>query len=214
MRTIIFANGALNRWPSGLEPCAASDRIIAADGGLAHCLKWHIKPHVVIGDMDSAAAHDLKRLENEGVALIRYPAHKDKTDLELAIERAMEEGISHVIILGALGLRWDMTFSTLLMLAVPRFKNLDIRLLDEAVEIRRLHADQTAVVRGQVGDTLSLLALTENAGGVSLEGLEYPLEQATLHLGSSRGVSNVFKKPTARIRLQSGCLLIIVTHQR
>jgi thiamine pyrophosphokinase len=51
--------------------------------------------------------------------------------------------------------------------------------------------------------------MSETVEGICLEGLEYPLENATLRQGSTRGISNVFVKPVARITIRSGLLLVI-----
>ena len=45
--------------------------------------------------------------------------------------------------------------------------------------------------------------------GIVTEGLAYPLRGETLVPGSSRGLSNVFTDPEARITLDSGVLLAL-----
>jgi thiamine pyrophosphokinase len=44
---------------------------------------------------------------------------------------------------------------------------------------------------------------------VRTEGLKYPLADETLEPGSSRGVSNVFVEPAARITVERGVLLAV-----
>ena len=68
--------------------------------------------------------------------------------------------------------------------------------------------DTELTLRGAVGDTLSLLPATPEASGVSLEGLEYPLADATLTFGTSWGMSNVFTETTATVTLRSGRLFV------
>jgi thiamine pyrophosphokinase len=63
---------------------------------------------------------------------------------------------------------------------------------------------------GAPGELVSILALHGRAEGVTTDGLLYPLTGEALEPGSSRGVSNVFVTPTARIRMARGVLLAVL----
>ncbi len=69
------------------------------------------------------------------------------------------------------------------------------------------------MIRGQRGDTLSLLPLSGDVAGIHTEGLEYPLRDGTLSFGAARGVSNVLTEAEARVRVGSGFLLAVHHHQ-
>ena len=62
---------------------------------------------------------------------------------------------------------------------------------------------------GRPGELVSLLPLHGPAVGVRTEGLVYPLHGETLAPGSSRGISNVFAEPEARVSLEGGVLLAV-----
>jgi thiamine pyrophosphokinase len=49
---------------------------------------------------------------------------------------------------------------------------------------------------------------------VRTEGLRYPLCDEDLMPGTTRGVSNEFTAPTARITLDTGALLAVLPHAR
>ncbi|HZQ37643.1 MAG TPA: hypothetical protein VFD32_17050, partial [Dehalococcoidia bacterium] len=66
-----------------------------------------------------------------------------------------------------------------------------------------------AEIEGSPGDLVTLLAQTERAGGVTTEGLAYPLHEATLYRGDSRGVSNLLQGRHGGVRLRRGVLLLI-----
>ena len=212
MRVIIFANGTLDQWPFEFEILPASDLIIAADGGTHHCLAWNVTPHVVVGDMDSLGPDTLADLGLQGVEIKPYPPRKDETDLELALQEALDRNVSEIIILGALGKRWDMTLSNVLVLTAPFLEGLKTRILDDRQEITCLRGGQKAVFNGRPGDVLSLSSLKDSAGGITLNGLEYPLKNATLPLGSTRGISNVFAGAGAEVEIRTGYLLVCITH--
>jgi len=212
MRAIIFANGLMDEWPEGLEISDKNDMIIAADGGITHCLKWQISPHLIVGDMDSADPADLEIFEANGTRIDRFPNKKNETDIWLAIRAALNSKINEMIILGALGARWDMTFSNVLALASPQLSDIETRILDKNQEIFVLQDGQAAKLFGEKGDLLSLMPLTKMVKNVTLTGFEYPLESQNLPLGTTRGISNVFLGDTGGIKLGTGKLLVTITH--
>jgi thiamine pyrophosphokinase len=56
---------------------------------------------------------------------------------------------------------------------------------------------------------LSLFCLGADASGVSLKGLQYPLENGMLRSGFPLGVSNHFVGENAEIRVKNGSLLVM-----
>ena len=212
MRAIIFANGILEKWPDNFELSPATDLILAANGGTRLCLARKVFPHVVVGDMDSLEPETLADLKSKGVEIKSFPPRKDETDLELALKEALDRKASEMVILGALGKRWDMTLANVLVLTAPFLQGINARILDGRLEITCLGGGQKVVFNGRLGDVLSLSPLHDAAGGITLKGLEYPLKDATLPLGSTRGISNVFTGETAEVELKTGCLLVCVTH--
>ena len=212
MRAIIFANGAMDQWPLEFEISRENDLILAADGGTHHCLAWNVTPHAVVGDLDSLQPDTLADLKSQGVEIISHPPRKDETDLELALKVALERNASEIIILGALGKRWDMTLSNVLVLAAPFLAGVKTRILDERQEITCLRGGQKVTFYGHPGDVLSLSSLKDSAAGVTLSGLEYPLKNATLPIGSTRGTSNVFAGNTAEVEIKAGYLLVSISH--
>lgn len=206
MRAVIFANGQLTR-PILLQP---DDLVIAANGGTHHCLGLGIRPQVVIGDLDSVREDELEALSASGTQIITYPERKDFTDLELALLEAQKRGADRVLLLAALGRRWDQSLANILLpAALPELK---ITLLDDQQEIHFLRPGETLEITGQPGDTVSLIPLSGDAGGVSTHGLEYPLHREMLRFGSTRGISNVMLGNQASVKLGAGLLLCAVIH--
>ncbi len=206
MRAVIFANGRLSQ-PLHLLP---DDYLIAANGGTHHCLSLGLLPHVVIGDLDSLGAHHVEHLRAAGVTFLEYPARKDYTDLELALGYAQTLGVERILIVAALGERWDQTLANVLLPAAQQGP--PVSLVDDRQEIHYLRGPSELRLEGRPGDTLSLIPLTGAAEGIHTEGLEYPLHDETLLFGSTRGVSNVFLAEQARVTLRSGLLACVVIH--
>jgi thiamine pyrophosphokinase len=213
MRAVIFANGDLSQHWSFESLLKPDDILIAADGGAAHLQAHHLLPESAIGDFDSLSMEQLKALEVAGVQIFRYPARKDLTDLELALQYAQSLGAEDILLLGALGKRWDQTLANLLLPAAAAYSQLNIQLIDGNQEMTLIRADQTLELTGRPGDTLSLIPLSGDAKGITTQGLEYSLSGETLPFGSTRGVSNVFLSEYASITLDTGMLLCVLIHQ-
>jgi thiamine pyrophosphokinase len=144
--------------------------------------------------------------------LVAFPARKDFTDLELALRYAQEAGCGEVLVLGALGNRWDQTLANLLLPASRDFAGLAIRMVDGDQEISALKAGETLSVTGQPGDTVSLIPLVGDAAGITTSGLDYPLSYGKIGFGSTLGISNELTGGQATIRLRQGLLLVTIIH--
>ena len=209
-RAIIFANGVMSNWPVHFSLNTEKDIIIAADGGADLCHQWDVLPHVLIGDLDSISPALLAPYEAEQVNIIRHPSRKDETDLELALRHAHQNGVDQIDILGALGRRWDMTLSNIMLLTAPFLRDIRIRIIGDREILFLLHEKATATLRGQVGDGLSLIPLS-HVKGVTLTGSAYLLDNDTILAGSTWGLSNLFSSDVVNIKIISGLLLVIHT---
>ena len=207
MRAVIVANGWLNQ----AVEITPDDVLIAADGGARHCLERNLIPAIVIGDLDSLQPDQIAKLESQGAKIVRFPSRKDKTDLELAVDLAENLGASKILILGALGARWDQTIANLLLPATK--PSTQIILVDGNQELHFLRGGEQIEICGQPGDVFSLLPLTGEARGITTHNLEFPLNQENLLFGSTRGISNVLKARCATVHLTEGLLLCTVIHQ-
>lgn len=212
-KAFIFANGDINDHPAIWEALKAHPDalIIAADGGAKAALHFGCAIDCVVGDMDSLSEDLLARLTAEGVKLIRYPAHKDETDLELALHYAVKTaGVSWIRLLAWSGGRLDHMLSNIYLLALPLLRGCDVAMLNDNEEVRLLAPGQHKI-NGVVGDTVSLIPLSDTVEGIVTEGLYYPLNGENLVLGPARGVSNVIDAADAGLSFETGLLLL--THQ-
>lgn len=210
-RAIIFANGRMEPLPWFTKDIDPSDLIIAADGGSHHCKSLGIIPDVIIGDLDSLDNDAVYSYRQTSVEIIEHPTHKDQTDLELALLLAITRGITQVFILGALGNRWDMTISNVLLAAKSDFTHLSIRFLDGSQELFILRGESQIDIDGRLESIISLIPIEGDSHGITTHGLEYPLDNETLYFGTSRGVSNVISKNQAQIYIKEGMLLICLS---
>ncbi|HXG75334.1 MAG TPA: thiamine diphosphokinase [Gaiellaceae bacterium] len=194
------AAGAADALPEGAT-------VIAADGGLGHARALGLAVRVAVGDFDSARPADVAAAQADGVEVVRHPAEKDATDLELALDAALALAPERVLVLAGGGGRLDHLLAVLLLLGSSRYAAVEVDALLGRARVHVVRDERT--LAGEPGELLSLLALHGPAEGVSTHGLAYPLRRETLEPGSTRGVSNVFANPEARISLERGVLLAV-----
>ncbi|MFZ5878081.1 MAG: thiamine diphosphokinase [Chloroflexota bacterium] len=216
-RILIFANGHLPDLDAARALVRPDDFILAADGGTRHALALGRNPNVIIGDLDSLT-FDLRPfdelraspLTEQGTQVIQFPRDKNETDLELAIQHAVDMNPDQIIIVGALGGRLDQTLGNLALLSNVRLSTFDLR-LDDGVE-ETFFCRSQAQVQGRSGDVVSLIPWGAPVEGVRTEGLRWPLSDETLYPDKTRGISNELMGETATVQIRSGLLLIV--HRR
>ena len=181
--------------------------IVVCDGGVRHLQKVGIKPDVIIGDMDSIAPAQLANYSAQAVKVIKYPANKDFTDTELALDYALNLKPTAIYIWGALGGRLDHTLANVFLLHKGQKAGIKTYLIDEYCEVSII--DKKASFVDAKGVTVSLFAFSPKVEGLSLRGFVYPLKDAVLTMGESRGVSNIINEADAKISVRAGNLLVI-----
>jgi thiamine pyrophosphokinase len=206
-RVVVVVAGGEAPDPEAMRAVSEGAIVIAVDGGLEHARASDIALALAVGDFDSASPEAVQAAADAGVGIERHPAEKDATDLELALDAAMELRPGRIVVLAGIGDRLDHLLSMFLLLASPRYGGVE---LDAHVGRARVHVvREERTLNGADGELVSLFALHGPAEGVCTEGLAYPLDGETLEPGSSRGVSNAFVGETATISLGRGVLLAI-----
>jgi len=209
-RIIIFANGDLPDLNKARALLREDDYILCADGGARHALAIGLTPNLVIGDMDSLEKDEWKKLEESNVPVELYPRDKNETDLELALDRAIELEPKEIIIVAALGGRLDQTLGNIAILNNRYLVTRNIRLDDGVEEI--FFCQSQALVHGRSGDIVSLIPWGNPVHGIQTQGLRWSLNNETLHPEKTRGISNEMLGDVVNIEISSGALLII--HRR
>ena len=182
------------------EEIKADDYILAADGGLVHLQALGLTPNGIIGDFDSLGYIP------QGSQV--FPVEKDDTDAMLAIKKGLELGYREFILYGSLdGPRLDHT--------VANFQALTF-LADRGATGYLIGRDYIVtcvqdMVRFSAGATgiISVFCMGQDARGVTLRGLQYPLENGVLTAGFPLGVSNHFVGEPAEISVKQGSLLVL-----
>lgn len=206
MRAVIFAAGELYEPELVRQLLDSPDLVLCADGGLRHAQALGLAPTLILGDLDSVDPQLLAAYTADGVPVIQVPVEKDQTDTQLALAEAVRLGATEILLVGGTGSRVDHTLANLLLMpgvSVP------IKMLDGKNLIQILPPGGSVRVTGEPGSYLSLIPLTPVATGVSVDGVHWPLHQATLRWGESLGVSNRMEGHEAQVSVAEGFLLLV-----
>ncbi len=182
--------------------------IISADRGLQSALAAGITPHMAVGDWDS-----YEGALPEGIQCITLPHEKNDTDTLFAARLALKQGCSPVYIMGAMGGRLDHTMANIGTLRFLEEQGTEAFLLSEDTLCAVVRNGRKTFARNHYF-YLSVLALDRQVKGVTLRGLYYPLENATLTQDFPLGVSNEFIADTAEVEVKKGAALVICTVQK
>ena len=197
-RCIIFCAGEFD---GKLEPTLPDDYILAADGGLCYVNQLNLVPNGILGDFDS-----LGYIPQDSQV---FPVEKDDTDTMLAIKKGLELGYDSFLLYASLdGKRLDHT--------VANFQSLKY-LADRGKVGFLLGKDYitTVISNGFITFSkdctgiVSAFCLGADAQGVTIAGLQYPLQQGNLSAGFPLGVSNHFIGKSGKISVENGSILIL-----
>jgi thiamine pyrophosphokinase len=200
VHVLVVANGDTPSLALMRELAARAALVVAADGGADRALACGIRPAFVVGDLDSVTA--AARAELGGAAFVSAP-DPDSTDLQKAVQFAVDRGATSIDIVCAGGGRIDHELANLSLLTLSR-NGPPVHLHDDSFEVS-LVAGET-VVDGPPGTVVSLLAIGQCLG-VTTRGLRWDLQDYALAF-SPYGVHNEIASPPATVTVASGDLLL------
>ncbi len=199
---IIFAAGDPLP-PSVADDLPVADLVIAADAGHDLAMALGQRVDVLVGDLDSVDEPTLP----DDLVIERHPVDKDASDLELALIRASEADPSRIVVVGGGGGRLDHELAVAALICSPRW-DAEIDWLSGRGRSHVVRAT-TRRLHGDVGASLSLLAMGGPALGVTTWGLRWNLDEGILEPGHTLGLSNILESPVPEVRVASGTVLCV-----
>ncbi|MCP4317318.1 MAG: thiamine diphosphokinase [Hyphomicrobiales bacterium] len=201
---LILLGGNLEK-TARLRRQIAGARVIAADGGMFHAHDLSLKPELWVGDFDSSPDD----LQNRWSRTPRkpFPAEKNLTDGEIAVDEALGLGAEKIILAGALGgERSDHTFFHMTLACALSARGIEVLLTSGFEEGWPLHRG-AQVIDLPPSSMFSILNF-DDVSGLTIEGARYALTQFDLPFGSSRAISNIAEGPVT-VAVGSGTALLV-----
>ncbi|MFD2443478.1 thiamine diphosphokinase [Bacillus sp. CGMCC 1.16607] len=207
----IVAGGPLEYLPDLETYHSDQTTWVGVDRGVFTLLSRGIKPSYAFGDFDSVIKEELMVVEKEVQNLRKFIPEKDETDLELALNWALEQHPFEIRIFGGTGGRLDHFFANVQLLfkglttnsecpiSIIDNKNIIFLKLPGAHTLPKLHDKKY----------ISFLPFTSTIEKITLKGFKYPLIDRNISVGSTLCISNELIADYGTYSFSNGILIVI-----
>ncbi|MCI8468239.1 MAG: thiamine diphosphokinase [Eggerthellaceae bacterium] len=182
----------------------AFDYVIAVDGGLASLEAAGVRPDLALGDFDSLGYIP------KGLRVARFSPVKDKSDMELALDRARSQHYDEVFVFGALGRRLDHTLANLQLFALFSERGLYVTAVGVDQAVAFITGPDVYEMPAAEEGTVSVFSMSDACEGVFERGMAYGLDDALLTNRTSLGLSNELTGEPVMIGVEKGTLAIFM----
>ena len=212
-RTLLMIGGGKAPKPEWLSMTRfLCDGLWCIDHGADAAMDAGLVPELLIGDGDSSSDTAWKWAEDNRAEILRFNPEKDYTDTQLALDRAKGlDNNSFVILTGCFGGRLDHLYSTLFS-----FCHTDICgiMADSAELVVPLKAGDIITLEPlKKPFAISLLPISEKASGVTISGVHWPLNNATLTQAMPYAISNEIEGHSISVKVGDGCVALYICWQ-
>lgn len=192
------------------SPCEITlteqDLVIAADGGYDHLTGMGLRADIAMGDFDSVKSYEI--WDDSTCQKITYPPEKDDTDMMLAIKHGLSKGFASFAIYGGLGGRLDHTIANIQALTFLASHGAE-GILYHKDYVLTVIKNSSYTIPKDISGYVSVFSLSDKSENVTIKGLKYEIEGATLSSHFPLGVSNEAIGKKGNISVEKGTLLIL-----
>jgi len=206
---LLLVGGGREPEEKWLLEAAKGRNLWCIDHGMDICHRLGLMPELVLGDFDSCSPDSLQWAQSNGAEIEKFNPKKDFTDTQAALQR-VNDSDTFCILTGALGKRFDHTYST-----VFTFGNTSIKgcIADEQEAVFFLHGNEAITLSTDFSPkAISLLPISQSVAGVTTQGLFWELNNADLFQNKPYAVSNVLSEKkntnTFTISIKKGILAV------
>ena len=207
MRALLISGGESPRSDLLLSEAKIADCIIGIDRGIEYLYKENIEPDVILGDFDSVDPKVLERVIASKKELIKFPAEKDYTDTQLAINKAFEMAADEIVILAGTGSRVDHSLANIGLLYQCLKKGVKAYLKNSNNTIFMI--DKNSILETEDFKYFSLIAFGGRVEKLNISGAKYDLNSYDLLPQDNITISNEFIGDKVEISFETGNLLVI-----
>ncbi|MCA1030027.1 thiamine diphosphokinase [Bacillus timonensis] len=206
MNIHILAGGPKEFVPD-LNPYA-NETWVGVDKGVLYLINEGITPVESFGDFDSVTEEERHFLQTN-TNLNIYPAEKDKTDLELALDWAIQQNPCQIKIFGATGGRLDHFLANVQLLSQPLNKNIDCELIDKQNVLTLKKPGTYNIEKNTNYPYVSFLPFKQEIKDLTLIDFKYKLKNSNISFGSTLCISNELINNIGTFSFKDGILMMI-----
>lgn len=190
---------------------------LAVDSGANVAFAAEVAVDLIVGDLDSVNPATRNFYHASKTPFLAAPAHKDETDLELALAELQRRGFNALVATNTQGGRLDHELASLG--ALSRAQSLNPIVIEDDMTAIFLSAGNfgrdnlslsSLFCESESEDTLVSLLPLGGSAMVSTFGMKWELEGEILRQFDPRGISNIVCSQNASIKVESGTLLVII----
>ncbi|WP_240190001.1 thiamine diphosphokinase [Bacillus sp. P14.5] len=187
---------------------------VGVDHGVFRLLHRGINPDMAFGDFDSVNDAEWKLIEEKVKQINRFMPEKDETDMELALNWAIDKAPGSIKIFGATGGRIDHFLANIQLLGKKENLHpaIEIEIIDIQNHVQIVPPGEYTLADKKQSKYVSFLPLSEKVEGLTLQGFKYPLENRNITTGSTLCISNELIQSTGTFSFLSGILMVIRSH--
>ncbi|MBT2681311.1 thiamine diphosphokinase [Bacillus sp. ISL-35] len=184
---------------------------VGIDRGVFYLLEAGVNPAAAFGDFDSVSEEELANIEKAVADLKKFKPEKDETDMELALNWALDQHPESIAIFGATGGRLDHFMANIQLLVRPLEEDAPVHIqIIDSHNILYVKKPGSYTVK-QIEDFkyVSFLPVTPAVSGLSLENFKYPLNDCHIPMGSTLCISNELIRGHGTFSFSEGILLVV-----
>ncbi|MBS4172472.1 thiamine diphosphokinase [Bacillus sp. FJAT-49736] len=184
---------------------------VGVDYGVFYLLENGINPDFAFGDFDSVSDSERSIIRNKVKNVMEYNPEKDETDLELALQWALQTTPTKILIFGATGGRADHYFANAFLLIREEFLQSDceIEIVDCQNKISTYTPGTYKIHQLNSFKYVSFLPLSTEVTNINLTGFKYPLSNKCIKQGTTLCISNELLEEIGTFSFSSGILMMI-----
>jgi thiamine pyrophosphokinase len=207
----ILAGGPVELLPNLNEYKQENEVWVGVDRGVFTLINMNITPQIAFGDFDSVTKQELMIIEENVENMKIYKPEKNETDMELALNWAIEQRPDLIRVFGASGGRLDHFLANVQLLVKPLMEdnNVKIFLIDKQNIISLKGPGSYKIKMRSDKKYISFVPLTLSVKGLTLEGFKYPLKNRHISIGSTLCISNELVSDNGTFSFSEGILLVI-----
>jgi thiamine pyrophosphokinase len=184
---------------------------VGVDRGVFTLLNMGISPAIAFGDFDSVSTAELSEIESAVAQLEKFKPEKDETDMELALNWALEQKPGQIRIFGASGGRLDHFFANVQLLIRPVMNGTktEMIIIDRQNLISVKAPGKYRIEKTSDKKYISFVPASLDISGLTLEGFKYPLKDCHISTGSTLCISNELIGDYGTFSFSEGILIVV-----
>ncbi|MFD2682874.1 thiamine diphosphokinase [Bacillus seohaeanensis] len=211
MNIHILAGGPLEYIPKLSDYCNGNVKWVGVDRGVFTLIEQEILPYRAFGDFDSVTPNEWDIIEEKVSEINRYTPEKDETDLELALNWAMEQKPDLIRIFGATGGRLDHFMGNVQLLINEERLNdrIKIEIIDSQNTLSVVMPGTYPIDQDTSKDYVSFVPVSSVVENLTLIGFKYPLKNRNIFRGTTLCISNELIQSSGTFSFTNGILMVI-----